>query len=96
MLFNVLLQNKTPTQIIKGGNTQVLYGKGTYHKSKMLKDAHPDVTEVLIKFHRWHHNVDYTPFKQIKLIQESEENIPKDCYEQFDFKLIKKAGVDNG
>jgi len=87
VLFNILLQNKTPTQIIKGGNTEILYGKGTYTKSQLLKDAHPDVTEVKFKFHRWHHEVDYSIFKQIKLIPQDEDKLPSDINETFDFEL---------
>lgn len=91
VLFNVLLQNKTPTQVIKGGNTEVLYGKGTYAKSKLLKDTHPDITEVKVKFHRWHHVVDYSIFKKNKLIEEDRENIPDDAFIKYDFKLSEYA-----
>jgi len=87
VLFNVLLQDKTPTQLTKGGNTKLLYGAGTYAKSKMLADAHPDITEVKVKFHRWHHKVDYTIFKQMKLIDANPEDMPDDINEKFNFKL---------
>ena len=93
--FNNLLQNKTPTQIVKGGNTQALYGSGTYPKSKMLKDAHPDITEVKIRFHRWHHVVDYSIFKQIKLIEQDLDKIPADAYETFEFKLNRTNRMKN-
>jgi hypothetical protein len=35
---------------------------------KMLVDAHPDVARLTWKFGRWHHQVDYSPFKGNKLI----------------------------
>ncbi len=89
VLFNMLLQNKTPTQLTKGGNTSVLYGKGTFEKSKMLKDTHPNVTELKIKFHRWHHQVNYNIFKQIKLIEEEKDYLPDDVNEKFNFNLIR-------
>jgi len=89
--FNTLLQDKTPTQLIKGGNTKALYQKGTYAKSKMLKDVYPDITQLKIKFHRWHHHVDYTIFKQIKLQNAAKEDIPKDAYEEFSFKIAQKC-----
>ena len=49
---------------MKGGNTDTIYKEGTMGKSQMLKDMHPDVTEVTWKFNRWHHQVDYSGFKQ--------------------------------
>lgn len=66
--FNMFTAGKATTQKIKGGNTEEFYSKeGTLPKSQMLKDMHPDVTEVVFKFHRWHHQVDYSGYKQ-KLI----------------------------
>lgn len=41
--------------------------EGTINKSKMLYDLHPDVTSIVWKYGRWHHYVDYTPFKKTKL-----------------------------
>lgn len=63
--FNALLAGKCTTQRIAGGNTEMFYSKeGTYPKSKMLEDMHPDVAKVVWKFNRWHHQVDYSGFKQ--------------------------------
>ena len=68
MLFNCLLQNKIVTQALKGGNTAEFYaGEGTYNKSLMLQAIHPDVAKVKWKYNRWHHDVDYKPFKANKL-----------------------------
>ena len=54
---------------MKGGNTKEFYsGEGTLPKSQMLADLHPDVAEVVWKFNRWHHKVNYRPFKGNKLI----------------------------
>ncbi len=44
-----------------------LNAEGTINKSKMLYDLHPDVTTIVWKYGRWHHFVDYTPFKKIEL-----------------------------
>lgn len=41
--------------------------KGTINKSQMLADMHPDVAKVVWRYGRWHHYVDYTPFKKNKL-----------------------------
>jgi hypothetical protein len=66
--FNAFLQGKVTTQRMKGGNHEQFYEKdGTYLKSKMLEDMHPDVASVVWKFNRWHHRVDYKPYKQISL-----------------------------
>ena len=63
--FNAFLQNKLATQRLKGGNTAEFYAKeGTAPKSEMLKAVHPDVTRLVWKFNRHHHNVDYKRFKQ--------------------------------
>lgn len=50
---------------------------GTINKSKMLVDLHPDVARVVWRYGRWHHYVDYGPFKKNKLILKSGVNIQK-------------------
>lgn len=68
MQFYALLQGKSPTQKLGGGNTAEFYSKeGTYNKSLMLEAAHPDVAKTVWKFGRWHHEVDYRPFRGNKL-----------------------------
>ena len=75
--FNILLQEKMVTQALAGGNTDEFYhaenseaiekgwnALGTYNKSKMLKEMHPDVAKVVWRFNRIHHHVDYSPFKK--------------------------------
>lgn len=42
--------------------------KGTINKSQMLADMHPDVARVVWRYGRWHHYVDYSPFKKNKLV----------------------------
>jgi hypothetical protein len=62
--FNAFLQNKLATQKVKGGNTEEFYAKeGTLPKSQMLVAMHPDVSRLVWKFGRWHHHVDYRPFR---------------------------------
>ncbi len=68
--FNAFLGDKAFTQTMKGGNTEEFYEKeGTLNKSKMLVEMHPDVTELVWKFNRWHHKVYYNGFKKNKLIK---------------------------
>jgi len=91
--FNALLQNKINTQTIPGGNHERFYSvEGTYPKSVMLKQAFPDLVKVVWKFGRWHHHVNYAPFKKNKLIRKKDLIIPdKDTYPM---KLInKKTGI---
>jgi len=66
---NVFLANKEETQTSGGGNTDTVYAdksnydkSGTYEKSKALKRQHPAVVDVVRKYDRWHHEVDYSPF----------------------------------
>jgi hypothetical protein len=66
--FNAFLQEKATTQTMSGGNTDEFYAReGTMPKSKMLERMHPDVAEVVWKFNRWHHKVNYQPFRRNKL-----------------------------
>ena len=68
--FNAFLQEKATTQTMKGGNTDEFYAKeGTLPKSQMIERLHPDVAEVVWRFNRWHHHVDYTPFKRNPLVR---------------------------
>jgi hypothetical protein len=67
--FNAFLQQKICTQMVKGGNTAEFYAKeGTLPKSQMQVAMHPDVSTLVFKFGRWHHHVDYGPFKKNKLV----------------------------
>jgi len=73
---------------MKGGNTADFYAQeGTLAKSKMLADMHPDVASVVWRFNRWHHHVDYRPFKVNKLIRKSGLNIP-DCINNYGMILV--------
>lgn len=75
--FNAFLQLKTTTQLIKGGNTEAFYSKeGTLPKSRMQVAMHPDVSKLTFKFNRWHHHVDYRPFRKNKLILKQGLEIP--------------------
>jgi hypothetical protein len=65
VLFNAFLQNKVPTQTVRGGNTDEFYAtEGTLPKSRMIARLHPDVARVVWRFQRWHHYVDYSGFTQ--------------------------------
>ena len=67
LLFNTLLQKKAGTQSVPGGNTDSIYVGGTFAKSQMLVQAHPDVTRLILRWGRWHHYVDYRRFAANRL-----------------------------
>ncbi|CAB4189250.1 hypothetical protein UFOVP1184_4 [uncultured Caudovirales phage] len=80
--FNAFLQMKLRTQTVKGGNTAEFYAKeGTLPKSKMQVDLHPDVSRIVWRFQRWHHYVDYTPFRKNKLRRKTGVAIPAESNE---------------
>jgi hypothetical protein len=74
-VFAALLMNKAATvgvkncKAMKGGNTDNVYNTDDSRLAfaQSLKDQHPDCVEVVWKFNRWHHQVDYSRFKN-KLI----------------------------
>jgi hypothetical protein len=74
--FYGVVQNKMKTQTGKGGNTDRLYrgpGGGTWAKSKMLYDVHPDVTKLKWRYGRCHHFVDYTRFRRLNRLKPNPE-----------------------
>lgn len=71
--FNAFLQDKSTTQRFAGGNTEAFYAaEGTVPKSQMLVRAHPDLARLVWRFGRWHHHVDYRPFKDHGLVRKED------------------------
>lgn len=86
--FNLFLGEKLTTQKKGGGNTDEFYKKeGTVPKSQMLVDMHPDVAKMVYKFNRWHHQVDYSGFKQ-KLILKDNIKLNENDYEN-NMKIVR-------
>lgn len=81
MYFNAFLCGKVPTLTMGGGNTKDLYknGGGDMRRefAESLKKQHPDIVEVVWKFNRWHHKVDYSAFKNNELKLKKGIKIPK-------------------
>lgn len=77
LLMYAFLCDKLATQTVKGGNTEELYGKGTFEKSKMLVDLHPDVVKLVHRYDRWHHQVDISGFRNNKLIPVDDLEVPE-------------------
>lgn len=64
-LFNAFLCGKSPTMVMKGGNTDELYvGDGRLKMAESLVEQHPDVTKVVWKWGRHQHEVDYSGFRR--------------------------------
>ena len=65
ILFNAFLGDKATTQTMGGGNTDTVYATTDHRRefAESLQRQHPDVVSVVWKFGRWHHEVDYSPFR---------------------------------
>lgn len=87
--FNAFLQMKATTQTLKGGNTDAFYAaEGTLPKSQMLVRLHPDVARLTWKFNRWHHHVDYRPFRKNQLKRRADVEIPEGVNE-YGMRLVR-------
>lgn len=88
--FYAFLQDKLHTQVLKGGNTAEFYAKeGTLPKSMMQVAMHPDVSRIVQRYGRWHHHVDYSPFKKNKLILKPDVVIPHGV-DELGMKLVRQ------
>jgi hypothetical protein len=91
ILFHCFTQNKAATQTVKGGNQTDFYAKeGTLPKSEMLVKMHPDVSKLVERWGRWHHEVDYLPFKNIPLIKKDGLVIPNQVNE-YGMRLVNES-----
>ncbi len=92
--FNAFLAGKVTTMRMKGGNTDNVYTDGDkrLNFAKSLEEQHPDVVKVVWKFNRWHHQVDYRPFKNNKLIRKSGIEIPEGI-NNYGMRLITVEGA---
>jgi hypothetical protein len=78
VLFHAFLQKKMETQSMKGGNTEAFYaGEGTLPKSAMLAALHPDVVEIVWRFGRPHHFVDYSQWRGQPLVLDPDAPPPR-------------------
>jgi len=88
--INAFLIAKAATMTIKGGMTDYYLSdecKGRYTFAEELYNAHPDVATITKKFNRWHHHVNYKPFKDNKLIKKQGLIIPNEVNE-YGMKLV--------
>lgn len=76
--FCVFLADKMATMKVKGGMTD--YYEQTDKRRQFAEElckAHPDIVRVVWKFNRWHHQVDYRPFKNNRLRLKPDVVIPE-------------------
>lgn len=73
ILFNAFLQDKQSTMTMKGGNTDSIYDNGDnrFQFANSLAIKHPDVVKVIERFGRYHHSINFKPFKANKLIKKT-------------------------
>jgi hypothetical protein len=89
VVFFAFLQYKMTTQKMIGGNTEAFYSEeGTLPKSKMLVDAHPDVSKIIWRYKRVHHFVNYNKFKDIPLIKKPDFVLPAE--NKYKLKLVER------
>jgi len=96
MMFFNFLQEKAETGTIKGGNTEELYGSGTYDKSKMLAMLHPDCVKMVHRYGRDHHLLDTRHFHHI--MPKLKDGIDLSAYPKIDnygYTYVKKNDDDS-
>jgi hypothetical protein len=68
LLFTWCYCNKQGTLTMKGGNAEIYNQTNErYEFAEELKRNHPDHVEIVRRYNRWHHEVNYEPFKKNKL-----------------------------
>lgn len=91
VLFYAFIADKIQTMKMKGGNTDELYkDDGRLKMAQSLQEQHPDIVKVTWKWNRWQHQVDYSGFKNNKLVLRDDIEIPQGINE-YGMKLISPS-----
>lgn len=95
LLFQALCMDKGITAGAKGvpmagGNTDTVYATGDHRRAfaESLRDQHPDCVKVVWKFNRWHHDVDYSPFKRNKPVLRAGVT-PTGCSDEYGMEVVR-------
>jgi hypothetical protein len=93
VLFYAFLAEKKATMTMKGGNTDELYKQnkkfdGRLEMAKSLMQQHPDIVKIKRKWGRWQHVVDYSSFRNNKLIPKENIEITQKI-NNYEMKLVK-------
>jgi hypothetical protein len=87
--FYAFIQQKATTLTVKGGNEEIYKDSDNRRIfAESLEKQHPDVVKVVWRYKRWHHQVNYKPFKGNQLIKKQNLNIP-DVVNNYGMKLIQ-------
>lgn len=78
VLFYAFIQQKAQSLTMSGGNDEI-YSETDNRKefAESLQRQHPDVVDVTWKFNRWHHQVNYKPFRKNRLVRKEGLNVKK-------------------
>lgn len=68
ILFNAFLAGKKATMTVAGGNTELYKENGRKLMAESLQKQHPDCVQIMKKWGRWQHLVDYSRWKKNKPI----------------------------
>lgn len=96
ILFNAFLAGKVTTMRMKGGNTDAVYADTDNRRefAESLVEQHPDVAKVVWRFNRWHHHVDYRPFKGNKLMRRTDLAPWPTGVDEYGMRLVELAERD--
>ena len=68
--ISFLLQDKTSTGTMKGGNADEIYKDGTKEKSELLAREYPKIAKECIRYDRDHHDVNYKGYiRDVKFVE---------------------------
>lgn len=96
VLMYTFLALKNQTMSMKGGNTPIYQAAeeqgfdGRLEMAKALQRRHPEITEIVWKWGRWQHRVDYSQFRRNKLIPRKGFVMPKEKVDEYDMVLEHK------
>jgi hypothetical protein len=87
--FYAFLGAKALTMTMAGGNTDTVYATGDHRRefAESLKRQHPDCVEIVWRYGRWHHSVDYSRFRQ--QLQLRDDVTPTGQPDEFGMRLVR-------
>lgn len=90
ILFYAFQAAKMASMVMKGGNTTELYANtnNRLEFARSLQQQHPDLVKIVWRYGRWHHHVDYRPFRGNKLIRKKNIEIPTGI-DNYGMKLVE-------
>ena len=91
LLFNAFFCDKIGTLKMKGGNTEEVYADSNNRRdfAESLREQHPDLVKVVWRYERWHHEVNYSVFKQKLERVKNYDQIVSKGVDNYNMKMIK-------